>query len=176
MLLAALVVLLGASGAAGCGEETPPTEVEEGEPIPIGELEYNVVLTRFLNPEDREDSAYLAGQPDLNPGELWLGVFVQIENLSDEESFPSFPAGQIHVSDTEGAEYEPVESESEFALEFGRNVPPGDELPLENTPAAFGPIQGSMMLFRVDESVTENRPLELVIDSFAGEGAVILDI
>ncbi len=175
-ILLALLALLGAFVVGGCGEQTPPSEVEEGEPIEVGELEYNVILTRFLNPDDEEDSAYLAGQPELEPGELWLGVFVQIENLSDEETQASYPASQFRVTDTEGAEYEPLESRSEFALQFGQQVPPEGELPLPDTPADTGPIQGAMMLFRVDDSVTENRPLDLDIDSFETEVAVVLDI
>ncbi len=47
---------------SACGEEEE-SEVVEGEPIEVAGLEYNVQITRFLNPDDTEDAEYLVGQP-----------------------------------------------------------------------------------------------------------------
>ena len=52
-------------GRAEAGE---PAEVVEGEPLELGELDYNVQITRFLNPDDAEDAEYLVGQPPRRPG------------------------------------------------------------------------------------------------------------
>ena len=175
VLLCLLASLLAATALAACGEEENPTEVEEGEPIDIGPLSYNVLFTRFLNKNDVEDVDYLTGQPPLEPGKLYLGVFVEIEN-EGEDDFPSYPAGQFRVTDTEGAEYEPIESESDFALDFGAEVPAEGQLPLSDSTADSGPIEGALMLFEVDDNVTENRPLKLDIASVSDEGEVILDI
>ncbi|HEU4980337.1 MAG TPA: hypothetical protein VFT14_03905 [Solirubrobacterales bacterium] len=58
----ALVLALALVGVAGCGGEEESHEAEEGVPIELGELEFNVQLSRFLNPSDAQDSEYLAGQ------------------------------------------------------------------------------------------------------------------
>ena len=80
MQRARLIVLLAlalaaAAIVAGCGEEEE-THVIEGEPLELGEVLYNVQITRFLNPDDTEDQAYLVGQERPAPGEAFLGVFL----------------------------------------------------------------------------------------------------
>ena len=46
-----------------------------------------------------------------------------------------------------------------------------------DTPAAGGPIKGSMILYLIDEEAAENRPLELEIPGPDGEaGRIELDI
>jgi hypothetical protein len=171
-LVAAL--LAGALTVAGCGEDEEELDVIEGEPVELGELRYNVQITRFLNPNDPEDEAYLVGQPDASPDEEYLGVFMTIENESD--SSVQLP-DEMTVVDTRDNTYEPRESESVYALELGATLEGGDELPAPDTPAATGPINGAMVLFLVNRSVTENRPIELEIPSSTGEEArVELDI
>ena len=169
----ALVLVAGAM-VAGCGEDEEELEVVEGEPVEFGELLYNVQITRFLNASDPEDEAYLRGQPLVPPDEDYLAVFMTVENEGDEpEQLPE----EMTIRDTRDNTYEPLESDSEYALDLGVTVPPGDEVPAPDTPAASGPISGGMVLFRVDRAVTENRPIELHIPSESGEGAEVeLDI
>ena len=173
-ILISLLASLALAGAlAGCGEEEEPTEVVEGEPIEVADLEYNIVLTRFLNPDDNEDAEYLVGQPPAEPGTTYLGVFLTIENETEEQR-PS--AHRYVVKDTLDNEYEAVDSESPYALEVAAEVPGEGELPLPNTTAATGPNQGSLLIFQVDDDVSENRPLKLDVETSAGTGEVILDI
>ncbi len=169
-LALALAVLAGTLSA--CGEEAE-SEVVEGEPIEVGELGYNVQITRFLNPDDTEDSEYLVGQPPPPPGTEYLGVFMVIKNET-EEPLPS--ASDYIVIDTLEAEYEPAESESPYALDIGAEVPAEGQLPIPGTTAATGPNQGSLLIFPVDDGVSENRPLRLEIHAAEGTGEVILDI
>ena len=171
----AVLVLVAGTLVAGCGEqEEEELEVIEGEPVELGELLYNVQITRFLNANDPEDEAYLRGQPPVTPDEEYLAVFMTVENEGDEpEQLPE----EMTITDTRDNTYEPLDSESGYALELGVTVPPGDELPVPDTPAASGPISGGLVLFRVDRAVTENRPIELHIPSEAGEEAEVgLDI
>jgi hypothetical protein len=171
--IAATLLIAAALAVAGCGEEEE-LDVIEGEPVELGELLYNVQITRFLNPNDPEDVAYLHGQRPPAPDEEYLAVFMTIDNEGDETA--ELPH-EMTIRDTRDNTYEPLESESAYALALGSTVPAGGEVPVPDTPAASGPINGSMVLFRVDRTVTENRPIELEIPSDTGEeGRVELDI
>jgi hypothetical protein len=169
-----LLALVAGALVAGCGEDEEDLEVVEGEPVELGDLLYNVQITRFLNANDPEDEAYLAGQASVPPDEEYLAVFMTVENEGDEpEQLPD----EMTISDTRDNTYEPLDSNSVYALDLGVTVPPGDEVPAPDTPAASGPIKGGMVVFRVDRAVTENRPIELHIPSGSGEEAVVeLDI
>src|SRR5688572_110933 len=114
VLVAALVV-----GVLLSGCETNPESdlsVEEGQPMKLGDLLYNVQISRFLNPRDPEDEAYLAGQPPPPNNKLYLGVFMLIENEADA---PQDVPVDLTVVDTEGTEFSPIPSNSLFALELG---------------------------------------------------------
>ena len=52
--------------ASGCGDEAT-AEAKEGEPLELGDLSYNIQITRELNRFSPEDSAYLQGAPELRP-------------------------------------------------------------------------------------------------------------
>jgi hypothetical protein len=157
---------------AGCGEEEE-LEVIEGEPVEVNGLAYNVFITRFLNPDDNQDAEYLVGQPPPEAGENYLGVFLTVENEGDERLFSS---SRYAVVDSQGSHFEPLESESPYALQLGAPVPAGDELPLDDTTAQAGPSQGALLLFKVPDTVTENRPLELEIETVSATGTVDLDV
>ncbi|HYP55563.1 MAG TPA: hypothetical protein VEQ41_04585, partial [Solirubrobacterales bacterium] len=73
-LAAAAFLLVLSLAAVGCGYESESKHVEEGEPVTLGELKYNVIFSRFLNPDDNEDSAYLEGLPKPPPGSAYFGV------------------------------------------------------------------------------------------------------
>lgn len=167
-----LAAVLAASTVAACGAEEE-SEVVEGEPIEVAGLSYNIQITRFLNPDDTEDAEYLVGQPTAPPGSSYLGVFMVIGN-DTEDVRPS--ATHYKVVDTLHNEFEVAESESPYALEVGADVPAEGQLPIPNTTAATGPNQGSLLIFEVADDVSDNRPLRLEIETFAGTGEVILDI
>ena len=175
-LTVGLVALLVAVPLAGCGEKEGEEALEavEGEPLHIGELIYNVSITRFLNPEETSDQDYLVGQPPEPAGKSYLAVFLLITNDSDDDSHQI--ASEYTVTDAGGRLYEPLESESPYALELGATVEADGTTPEPDTTAAAGPIQGAMLLFLVDDDVSEERPLELEIDAAEGTGVVELDI
>jgi hypothetical protein len=173
--LAAALLTLVTIAAAGCGEEAE-THVVEGEPLELGELHFNVQLSRFLNPNDREDSEYLAGQQLPAPrGQAYLGVFMEIENEGDEDARVPGPSG-LSVVDTTGAAYPPVPSDTDFALVLGGPIAAHEQVPATDTAAASGPVQGSIVIFLVDQGVSENRPLELEVTYEGEDGTVELDI
>jgi hypothetical protein len=169
----AAVAVLALALLAGCGSEHDELETVEGAPLELEGLTYFVQITRFLNPADAEDRNYLEGQEPAPRGQEYLAVFMRVENDTDEaHDLPE--TMEIHTSRDET--YEQVPSESAFALEFGSEVPAGGRVPDFNTPAASGPIKGSMVLFLIDDSATENRPLELEIPAGAESGHVELDL
>jgi hypothetical protein len=173
--LGLVIALLAVAGAlvGACGDDEVDLEVSEGEPVELGELLYNVQITRFLNPGDPEDEAYLVGQAEADADQEYLGVFMTVENEGD--STLEVPE-DMSIHDTRDNEYEPLETESEFALPLGTELPGGDELPAPDTPAASGPIAGGMVLFVVDRTVTENRPIELQVPSSSSDEVAEIEL
>jgi len=172
VLAAALVLGVLLSGCNSSPESD--LSVDEGQPMKLDELLYNVEISRFLNPRDPEDRAYLAGEPPPPNNKLYLGVFMLIQNQADTaQQVPS----DFKVVDTQGMEFKPIPSQSLFALKLGGRVGGKDQLPAPESTAANGPIQGSMVLFLIDQAATEDRPLTLHIPSTTGSvGEVELDI
>jgi hypothetical protein len=166
VIAAALAI---AAGVLLPGCNTDPendTEVEEGRLIKVDDLLYNVQITRILNPKDPEDKAYLVGQEPPDSGQYYLGVFMTVENDGDS---PREVPGDFTIEDTLGTEYEPIPSDSLFALKTESTLQPGDQLPELESTAANGPIQGAMVLFRITDAAIEDRPLTLHIPASDGE-------
>ncbi|HWT90643.1 MAG TPA: hypothetical protein VN179_05965 [Solirubrobacterales bacterium] len=175
-LFALLALLALAVGVSACGYESHAHEVEEGAPVEVGELHYNVTFSRYLNPNDPEDAAYLEGQPEAPKGESYFGVFFEIQNETDHaQPLPD----TLTITDTDENEFEVQESESIFALPLGEAVEAEEQIPILDSPAQLGPIEGSVAIFLLPESASENRPLILHIPApEEGEegGEVTLDL
>jgi hypothetical protein len=172
-LLAVLVLLAVAFGASACGYSSDSKEVVEGEPVELGELHYNVVFSRFLNPNDNEDSAYLVGQPQAPPGTSYFGVFFEIQNESDE---PQTLPAKLTITDTEHQVFEAVPSESLYALPLGGEVEAEEQIPVLDSTAQQGPLEGSLAIFLLPDSASEDRPLILGIPGPEGPAEVTLDL
>ncbi len=170
--IAVLLVLLAGGGLAACGnhhdEEARIQRIEgEGFYLSLGDLKYQVQISRQLNPDDVQDRRFLQGVPEdereLEPDEVWFGVFLQVENESDA---PQRPSGDIEVIDTQEKVYEPIELDdtNAFAYRPSEPIPPGEILPLPDTPAYDTPIRGALLLFKLKSTSLDNRPLELKIE------------
>jgi hypothetical protein len=173
-LVAALCGLI-AVGAAGCGNDFGK-EADEGVPIKLGNLEFNVQETRFLNPAQPDDKDYLEGQQLPTPaGKSYLGVFLTIHNGGDDAV--TLPAdADISVVDTTGADFTAIPTHTPFGAPLDSELAGHSDIPAPDTAAANGPTQGAIVLFLVDQSVNENRPLKLEIDSEGESGVITLDI
>jgi hypothetical protein len=172
--LAALVAVA-AVATGGCSSTQHDLSVAEGTPVTLGNLEYNVQVSRFLNAADDEDKAYLQGAPTLARDDYYLGVFLTVDNTGYERS--SLPT-RYEVYDTDQNTYTPVSIDNEFALPLGGDVPAREQIPnLESIPAN-APIGGLMLLFVIHQSSTENRPLTLKIPAAGNSapGRIQLDI
>jgi hypothetical protein len=175
VLLAAVVLV-----AAGCGSRSSSLTTEaqtEGLYMDAGPLLYQVQISRYLNPNDPEDAAYLTGLPAGTPiqpakGETWFGVFIQVRNPTDQTQNPT---DQFSIKDTQGAEFQPIALNPKlnpFAY-VAAPLGPGGLIPGIETPAYNGPIQGSLILFKLKTSSLQNRPLTLKIDDGAGGVATV---
>ena len=172
-LLAALALAATALAFSACGYSSDSKEVVEGEPVKLGELQYNVIFSRFLNPNDNEDSAYLVGQPPLPPGRSYFGVFFEVQNESEEAQTL---ASSFKITDAGDQTFDAIASESLYALPFGGEVEPQEQIPILDSTPEQGPIEGSLVLFDLPPSASENRPLTLEIPGPEGPAEVTLDL
>ncbi len=185
LLLAAVLAL----GVSACGQEeveaggyqTENAQVAETEGIylEVGEMKYQVQISRQLNPLLVDDRAYFEGVSegdlDLADDEVWFGVWMRVENESEE---PQEAAERFTIVDTQENEYVPVEIGEENALAYAaREVEGGKLLPDPNGPAGERQPNGALLLFKLKRFSLDNRPLELIIEGPEGERALVnLDV
>jgi hypothetical protein len=177
LVIAMLVVVV------GCGAEEGRTVAEtEGIYLDINGLKYQVELSRYMNPADVEDREYFIGLPETTPqpagDETWFGVWVRVENTSDDETRPSATRWEIH--DTQENIYRPIPidaADNPFVYE-SVDVPPKTVIPLPSTAAGQGPIQGQLLIFKIKTDSLQNRPLELKFSNGGSsqEGTYDLDV
>jgi hypothetical protein len=164
--LTALCALSTALALSACGHPSEEAGIEEpareGLAIPIGGVEYNVFLTRQLNPKIVPDNAFYQGQEPAKDETLY-GVFIQVCNPGEEAVST---AESFTVTDNQDNEFEPVElpEENHFAYQ-PRRLAPDECIPESGSVAQLGPTAASMLLFELPLASTENRPLELEITS-----------
>jgi hypothetical protein len=169
-LLAALALAALAVGVSACGYSSDSKEVKEGEPVELGELQFNVTFSRYLNPGDSEDAAYLAGQAPPPEGSTYFGVFFEVQNESDEpQPLPS----TMTITDATHRSHDALPSESLFALPFGGEVEAEEQVPVLDSPAQQGTVGGAVAIFLVPAEASENRPLTLHIPAANGESAKV---
>jgi hypothetical protein len=173
-LIAALALAALTVGVSACGYTNHSTDVSEGEAFNLGELQFNVTFSRYLNPSDNEDAAYLVGQPPPPAGSTYFGIFFEVQNESDEsQTLPS----TLKITDATDATYNVIPSESLYALQFGGEVEPQEQVPVLDSTAQQGSIEGSLVLFLLPAEASDNRPLTLHVPGANGEeGQVELDL
>jgi hypothetical protein len=174
-LLAALGLLVLLAGATGCNKSDHVTVAgTEGTFVNVGPLDYQVQISRLLNPFDPEDRGYLTDLPAgqaLGASDEWFAVFMRVENAS-ENAAPV--ASQYEIVDTQENRYTPVQMgpKNVFAYRAG-TLGAHQILPFANSPAGQNTIQGAMLLFKIPVANFANRPLELRISPPAGAGTAV---
>jgi hypothetical protein len=162
------VVALGACGESHTRVTTGTYAGVGGAGAPylnVGPLVYQVQISRQLNPNDTEDSAYLEGltpaQRRLLPGQEWFAVFLQVYNHTDR-SLPA--ATNLTITDTQNNTYTPIvpDQTNPFAYRAGL-VPAGGQLPVPASVPSFGPTQGALVLYKIQVASLDNRPFEFKI-------------
>jgi hypothetical protein len=155
------LALLAAFGMSACesGQKKAREGAEaEGLGFHVGNVTYNVFITRELNPRIVEDKAYYRG-PEPPRGQLMYGIFMQACNKTKQ---PQQTAGRFFVTDNQGHVFRPtpLPRTNDFAYQQ-QTLPPGRCEPETGSVAQLGPTAGSMLLFKFPLQDTENRPLEL---------------
>jgi hypothetical protein len=168
-LIAVLAALLVAVVVVACGNEKEPgidEPAREGLYVEMGGLQYNVFITRQLNPEIQPDVAYYNGDP-APKGILLYGVFIQTCNDSGDVHDS---ASEFVVHDNQDNVFEPVALEpgNQFAYE-SRPIANEECQPKAGSVAQLGPTDASMLLFEIPVEKAENRPLELEIKNPDGD-------
>jgi hypothetical protein len=160
--LACLLALGLAFGAAGCQKKHKAGEpLREGLDVLVGGVDFNVFITRQLNIKDPEDSGYYSG-PEAPPGSALYGVFVEVCNHGKHAAQA---ADTFTIVDTQGNEFKPLELPRDNLFAYrSRRLAPGDCIPTPGSIPATAPTSGSLVLFKLPLTATENRPLELEID------------
>ena len=165
-----LLLALAAAGAlAACGnkEDKVLHGATEGIYLDLGELKYQVQISRVLNPSNPEDRSYLVDVPQselrLPAGQEWFAVFMRVQN---EDDVPHPAARDYTITDTQDTKFRPLQlgPNNVFAYRAG-NVGPKSLIPAPDSPPSDGTIQGSLLLFKIPTRNLENRPLELSIAS-----------
>jgi hypothetical protein len=155
-----------ALGLAACGhkEAHPVVADNEGFYVDAGAVTYQVQLSRELNPYATEDKAYLngasAGSP--RPNEEWFAVFLWAKNQTNTTQTTS---DSFDIVDTQGNTYYPVALDprlNPYAWTSQTLKPLATEPAADSTPS-FGPTQGAELLFKINISAYDNRPLTLEI-------------
>ena len=182
MLRKLVLLVFAVAFIAGCGnKESVITEAEtEGVYVDVGGLTYQVQLSRFLTPGDVEDKQYLEGlptgtSPQLPGDEIWFGVWMRVKNYAGG---PLTPTESFTIVDTEGNEFRPVPLAASNPFIYEPIVLQQSQvLPTPDSAAASGPIQGSLILFRLKTDALQNRPLKLEIEQDgANTGEIDLDL
>lgn len=157
------------AGLSACGLanriEHPTTADGEQLYVDAGPITYQVQLTRELNPYSTEDSQYLVSAPSplsIAPNQLWFAVFLRGLNQSGHTQTT---ASNFQIVDSEGTVYRPVHLNPALNQYAWRamTLQPNQVEPNPDSTAAYGPTQGSLLLFKLDDSVFSNRPLTLDI-------------
>ncbi|MEI2703365.1 MAG: hypothetical protein V9E83_13325 [Baekduia sp.] len=164
-------------GLSACGEHGEPNIGKtEGDYVTTGGLQYQVQISRQLNPYDTEDRDYLIGMPkgsELRRGEQYFGIFMRAFNRSDTAARA---ASGYYLTDTTGKRFDPIPLDTNInRVAFKPAVlKPNDQLPLPGSLARENTTQGGLVLFRLPVTAYDSRPLTLHIEPpDGGEGAIV---
>ena len=156
-----------AVGLSACGRvNNPSTEENDGVYVTAGPITYQLQVSRALNPYATLDSQYIKGLPlvdrSITASQLWYGVFLWAKN---QTKVAASTDNTFDIVDTEGHHYYPLPvSPSLNGYAWTRQaLAPGAIEPGPNTQASFGPTQGGLLLFKLNQTVYDNRPLTLEI-------------
>lgn len=162
-----LALALVAFGGCGNKRDAYTTADTEGVYLAADGLTYQVQLSRELNPALVEDRTLLRGLPAsetrLTPDEVLFGVWLRVENNGNATHVSS---DNFEIIDTEDNHYAPltVDPSLNSFIYQPQTMRSGDLYPdLDSVASSCCPRQGALLIFRLNRSVYNNRPLDFDI-------------
>ena len=161
-----------ALGVTACGKVNHPTSAEnDGVYEVAGPITYQLEVSRELNQYSVEDRQYLVGlapgTSTLTPAQEWYMVSLWAKNQTKRAAMTS---DNFDIVDTQGNHYYPVAVNpaiNQYAW-TAQSLAPGATEPAPDTTASFGPTQGGLLLFKLNQTIYDNRPLTLEIRGPSG--------
>lgn len=177
LLLAAL-----AMGATGCERKRDAYKraKTEGLHLDAGGLKYQIQLSRLMNPKIALDRSLLRDVPPTeqkpNREQAYFGVWLEIEN--DSKGIHQ-SASQFEIEDSLGKKYEPIAIDPEKSPFYyaSTRMKPHAVLPDPDSPPGQTSPGGLFLLFKLDLTAYQNRPLEFrIIPPVDADAEVELDL
>ena len=182
-LLSLALIAVAALALSACGSrvDTVTHGESEADYVTLGKLQYQVQLSRQLNPAFIGDRDFLVG---LNPvdrtlksNEILFAIWLRVYNKSGTTALS---ADTFKIVDTRGREYEPISLAKVNRFAY-RPAPVQDQsrLPAPGSAADGTPTSGALVVYRLPVDALDFRPLELAFsDSTAPkvESTIRLDV
>ena len=168
--------------ACGAGEHARYADNLGTGYVEIGQLNYQVQVSRELNPWDaNEDHWYLQGftksQLALPLSDEFFGVSLQVYNWSGAAHTAT---GDFFISDTLGDRFTPIVNPTPNPYTYvPASIPAGGQLPNNSSAAFAGWTQGEFLVFRIPYADLVNRPFVLhILEGPAGakQSRIELDV
>lgn len=155
-----------AVSACGAGEHARYADNLGTGYVELGQLNYQVQISRQLNPWDpNEDRWYLLGftksQLQLPPADEFFAVSIQVYNWSN---LAHTPTADFFISDTLGHRFTPMVNPTPNPYTYvPAPIPPGGQLPNNSSAAFAGWTQGEILVFKIPYDHLVYRPFILHI-------------
>src|SRR5579862_8301303 len=158
MLPKRIVMLAGAAAstiaisACGAGEHATYSDNLGPGYVQVGQLNYQVQISRELNPWDvNEDANYLKGfssvQLKLPPSDEWFGVSLQVYNWSHRAATPT---SRFYITDTLGESFTPITNPVPNPFSYVPvSIPAGGQLPNVDSNAYASWTSGVFLIFKI---------------------------
>ena len=164
MLIGALA---GAAALAGCGsgEHAPYADNLGPGYVELDHLNYQIQISRELNPYDDEDGPYLAGfsasERQIPPTEEWFGISLQVYNWSHGAHTPT---SRFYITNTLGQRFDPIANPAPNPFSYVPvSIPAGKQLPTTTSDAFASWTAGEFLVFKIPYTSLPDRPFVLHI-------------
>ena len=125
----------------------------EGEPVELGELSFNVTFSRFLNPNDNEDSAYLVGQRNRRRR---LHLLRRLLRSPERKRRAAALPDSLKITDADHDRASTrCPAKASTRCQLGGEVEEQEQIPVLDSTAQLGPIEGSVAIFLLPEGHRE---------------------
>jgi hypothetical protein len=154
-----------AISACGAGEHATYSDNLGPGYVQVGQLYYQVQVSRQLNQWSDEDKYYLQGftaaQLKLPVADEWFGVSMQVYNWTSDAHTPT---GDFFITDTLGDRYTPLVNPTPNSYTYvPASIPANGQLPAIDSDAYTGWSQGEFLVFKIPYASLVNRPFILHI-------------